>query len=333
MSVSVQSLANKPPGRPLQPTRKSLRLLRTRACSVLTPCSARAPPRRGSEQASLPLRVFFEGAIDYLIYTTHKLPSDMLSSRALLLAACVACAVAQCSMHTSCATCAFDFSCAWCQKPSTVSSVGTCVAYSASCPSTNGKYYAVSTCPSNSTCSSYTSAGCASCTGSSSCEWWSPSSSSSASGGVCASVANTYPPSTWTYFPIYCNAVQTLSSAIIAVIVLSVFVVCVIPTGIFIAICFCGCALCGFNRRRQSQYVAIQQQQAYAALAFQPGAQPFPGTQQFQPQQQYQPQQQPQQYPQYPQQYNPQQPAYAPPAPYTSAPPQYAPSAPSPKMV
>ena len=276
-----------------------------------------------------------------------------MTCRVLVLAACAAFAAAQCSLRTSCSTCAGT--CVWCQVPSRYDSSGSCVSSSSACPSGSGKYFAADACPSASSCSYNTTLGCASCTGSSSCEWWSPG-ASGASGAVCASFANTLRPSSWYSYvtPSSCAydptaLVAALSSAIIAVIVIAVLITIGIPLALFVAICICGCALCGCNRRR-SQYVAVQQQQVYSALAVQPGVpQAFPGGAyqpqqyprqqypQYQPQQQYHPQQQFPQPQQFPQQYPPQ--AYAPPPPYSSSAPPYVPGAPpqnyssaSPKM-
>ena len=205
-------------------------------------------------------------------------------------------AAAQCSSFSTCAACSGDFSCAWCQTPSSADSpTGVCQPYANSCGSGRGKYYS---CPSASVCSNYTARGCSSCAGVAECEWWSPGASSSA-GAVCSATISALAPSGWFYYPTVSSCstdpsavVASLGNAIIAAIVIAVLVIFVLPVSLFVAVCVCGCVICGMGRSRQA-YVAVPQQQ-YQAF---PQQQQQPGYPAYQPQVQ-QPQTQPQQ-PQY----------------------------------
>jgi hypothetical protein len=243
-------------------------------------------------------------------------------ARALILAGACAAAAAQCGVFTSCFSCAGDARCAWCQTPSSSDSpAGVCQPYSSSCGAGLGKYASALSCPSTATCSrDYTALGCSACASAVECEWWSPGAAGSA-GAVCARYLSTQAPAGW-YAYLTAGAcavdpaavISSLSTAIIAVIVISVLVVCVLPVALFIAICVCGCAICGMGRPPRTTYVAVAQQQA-VYQAFPQQQQQQPPQQQQQQQQQYPhpqqaiylPQLQPLHYPQ-PQQYN--QPQY-----------------------
>lgn len=194
----------------------------------------------------------------------------MLLARALILFGICASAAAQCSSHTDCSTCAGDSLCAWCQTPSSADSpTGVCKSYSSSCGAGLGKYSSALSCPSTAVCSkTYTALGCRECASAFECEWWSPGASGSA-GAVCARYLSTQAPSGW-YSYLTAGAcavdpsaiVSSLSTAIIAAIVLGVLVVFVLPVALFIAICVCGCAICGMGRPPRTAYVAVAQQQA-----------------------------------------------------------------------
>ena len=240
-------------------------------------------------------------------------------SRALILAGVCAAAAAQCSVHTSCSTCASDLLCAWCQTPSSADSpVGVCKSYSSSCGAGLGKYSNTLSCPSTAACSStYTALGCSACANAVECEWWSPGAASSV-GAVCARYLSTQAPAGWyTYLTAGACAVDptaiisSLSTTIIAIIVLGVLVVCVLPVALVIAICVCGCAICGMGRPPRTTYVAVAQQQAVYQAFPQQQQQQLLLQQQQQQQAIYQPQQQQQQaiYPPQlqPQQFQPQQ--------------------------